>query len=273
MSRLDVLQPIVARELLTVFRSRVYAGLVVVVAFISFGMVFAGGGSQIGYVPTAIDLLTPMELLVPAVAVALGYRTITEDAESGELEVLGTYPVSPWAYVVGVYIGRALALAVALSVPLALVGLYLSTQSPADPPTLATHTGIDSPVLFLRFIVLTLGYGLVTLAFALAASALAWSRRTAIALVVLLFGLLVVGIDIVLLRGFGVGWFGANQLTTVLAASPASAYRGLVFETVLYVAFERDSGYAAPVASGFGLVIWLLLSLAVTTIAVRREHA
>jgi ABC-type transport system involved in multi-copper enzyme maturation permease subunit len=272
-SRLQAIQPIVGRELLTVFRSRVYVGLVAGITLVSFGMLFAGGGSEIGYVPAAIDLLTPMELLVPVVAVALGYRTITDDAQSGELEVLGTYPVSAWTYVVGVYVGRALALAVALAVPLALVGFYLSTQSPADPPTLATHTGIDSPVLFVRFVALTIGYGLVTLAFALAASAIAWSRRTAIALVILLFGLVVVGIDIVLLRGFGVGWVGENQLTTALAASPASAYRGLVLETVLYVAFDRDSGYAAPIASVLGLVAWLFLSLAVTTIAVRREHA
>lgn len=272
MSRLETLQPIVGRELLTVVRSRVFVGLVVGVTLVSFGMVFAGGGSEVGYVPAAVDLLTPLEVVVPALAGALGYQAITEDAQSGELDVLQTYPVPPWVYVVGVFVGRAITMAVALIVPLAVVGFYLSTQSPADPPTLATHTGIDSPVLFLRFILLTLAYGFVALSIAITVSAVAWSRRTAIALVVLVFGVVVVGIDIVLLRGFGVGWIGANQLTTVLALSPASAYRGLVFETVLYVAFERDSGYAAPILSALGLTVWLGLSLAVTTIAIRREY-
>jgi ABC-type transport system involved in multi-copper enzyme maturation permease subunit len=272
MSRLRTLQPIVGRELLTIFRSRVYLGLVAGVTVVAFGMLFAGGGSEIGYVPSAIDLLTPFELLVPAVAVALGYRTITDDARSGELEVIRTYPVPSWAYVVGVFVGRALALVVALVLPLALVGVYLSTQSPIDPSTLATHSGIDSPVLFVRFIVLTVWYGLVALSLALAVSALAWSRRTAIALAILVFGLVIVGIDLVLLRGFGIGWVGSHQLTTVLAASPASAYRGLVFETVLYVAFDAETGYASPGASLLGLGFWLLASLAVTTLAVGRRN-
>lgn len=272
MSRFEPLQPIVGRELLTVVRSRVYLGLVFGVFVVLFGMLFAGGGSEIGYVPSAIDLLTPLELLVPVVAVALGYRTITDDARRGELEVLKTYPVSAWQYVLGVFIGRAIALVVAVGVPLTVVGLYLSTQSPPDPSTLATHSGIDSPLLFVRFILITICYSLVALSLALFVSAIAWSRRTAIGLAILLFGLVAAGIDIVLLRGFGTGWIQGQQLTTLLALSPASAYRGLVFETVLYVAFDTDSGYASPVASVLGLGGWLTFSLAVTTVAVRRRE-
>lgn len=270
MSRASAFQAILARELLTVFRSKVYFGLVAGSTLVIFGMLFAGGGSEVGYVPAAVDLLTPLELLVPAVAVALGYRVITDDAQTGELDVFETYPVPSWTYVLGVYVGRACALIVAIVGPLALVALYLTTQSPPDPSSLATHRGIDSPVLFVRFLLLTVLYGLVVLALGLTASSLAWSRRTAIALVVLLLGLVVVVIDLVLLRGFGIGWIASNQLTAALAVSPASAYRGLVFETVLYVAFDADSGYASPVASVLGLVGWLLTSLAVTTVAVER---
>lgn len=272
MSRRATVQALLVRELVTLARSRAYYGLVAGVMLVSAGVLLAGGGAAVGYVPAAVDLLLPYELLVPAVAVALGYRTITDDAQRGELDVLQTYPVPPWTYVLGVYAGRAIALSVALVGPLAVIGLFLSTQSPPDPATLATHRGIDSPALFVRFGVLTLVYGLVTLALALAVSALAWSRRTAIVLGVLVLTVVVAGIDLVLLRGFGTGWVADQQLTTLLAASPASAYRGLVFETVLYAAFDTETGFASPVASALGLVGWFGGTLAVTVVGVRRAN-
>jgi len=264
-------QAVLVRELVTVARSRAYLGIVVGVGLVSGGML-AAGGVEIGYVPAALDLLLPFELLVPAAAIALGYRTITDDARRGELDVLETYPVPPWAYVVGVYGGRALALAGAVVVPLGIAGFYLSTQSPPDPTTLATHGGVDSPVLFVRFVALTLLYGLATLALALAVSALAWSRRTAIALAVLLLGGVVVGVDLLLLRGVGAGWIPGGQLTSALALSPTSAYRGLVLETVLYVAFDAESGYASPGASILGLLGWTVVGLALTVAGVTRHE-
>ncbi|SDK14878.1 ABC-2 type transport system permease protein [Halovenus aranensis] len=272
MSTRKAVQTLVVRELVTLARSRAYYGLIAGVFLVSVGVLFAGGGAEAGYVPAAVDLLLPFELLVPAVAVALGYRTVTDDAQRGELDVLKTYPVPPWAYVLGVYAGRALALCAALVGPLALIGLYLSTQSPPDPATLATHQGIDSPALFVRFGALTLVYGLVTLALATAVSALAWSRRTAIVLAVVALTVVVAGIDLVLLRGFGTGWIADQQLTTLLAASPASAYRGLVFETVLYAAFDTETGYAAPGASAIGLFVWFALTVGVTVAGVSRAN-
>jgi Cu-processing system permease protein len=265
------MQAVLVRELLTVARSRAYLALVAGVGMVSAGVLAVGGGVEVGYVPAAIDLLLPFEVLVPAVAIALGYRTITDDADRGELDVLETYPVPPWAYVLGVYAGRAFALVGAVALPLAIAGLYLSTQSPPDPTTLSTHGGVDSPVLFVRFVGITVLYGLVALALALAVSALAWSRRTAIVLGILLLGTVAIGIDLVLLRGFGTGWVADQQLTAALAASPASAYRGLVFETVLYVAFDAESGYAAPGASVAGLLCWLAAGLVLAVVGVTRR--
>lgn len=262
-------QAVLVRELMTVARSRAYLGMLVGVSLVTAGMLAAGGGVEIGYVPAALDLLLPFEILVPAVAIALGYRTITDDASRGELDVLDTYPVPPWAYVLGVYGGRGLALAGVIVGPLALAGLYLSTQSPPDPTTLATHGGVDSPLLFVRFAALTLLYGLSALALALAVSALAWSRRTAIVLAIVLLGGVVVGVDLLLLRGVGTGWIADQHLTTALAVSPTSAYRGLVLETVLYVAFDAESGYATPAASLLGLLSWTAVGLALTVVGVR----
>lgn len=272
MSAKQAVQSVLVRELLTVGRSRAYIGMIVGVAFVAGGMLAAGGGVEIGYVPAALDLLLPFEIIVPAVAIALGYRTITDDERRGELDVLETYPVPSWAYVLGIYGGRAIALAGVVVIPLALAGLYVSTQSPPNPTTLATHGGIDSPILFARFVVLTLLYGLATLALALAVSALAWSRRRAIVLAILLLGGVVVGVDLAVLRGFGIGWIADQQLRTALALSPTSAYRGLVLEEVLYVAFDAKTGYAASGASLLGLVGWTAVGLAVTVAGVDRRN-
>ena len=70
------------RELTTVVRTPAYvlaaAGFVVVV----LGLALASGLT--GYVPLAVDLLAPVEVLVPLLAVAFGYRSLGEG--TGETE-------------------------------------------------------------------------------------------------------------------------------------------------------------------------------------------
>lgn len=265
----ESVQAVFGRELVTVARARSSLVLLVGVTAVTFGVVLAAG-SQPAYLPTAVDLLLPMELLVPAVAVALGYRTIAADDRRGELAVLNTYPVPPWGYVLGVYLGRAVAMLAVLAVPLLLVGLYVAVSPSPGSSLIASHRGVDSPVVFLRFVVLTLVFGAAVLAMALAASALARSRRSALVVGVVALGFVVVGFDLLVLRGFVGGWFGAGQLTTVMALSPTSAYRGLVFETVLSTATRTGVRQASVALSVVGLLAWTALSLLVATVAVDR---
>lgn len=269
-SRRQWVQAVVVRELVTVARSRSTVVLLVGVLAVVFGAVLAGG-SQPDYLPTAVDLLLPMELVVPAVAVALGYRTIAADARRGELAVLRTYRLPAWGYVVGIYVARVLALLVIVGLPLALVGLYVASLSADTSSLLATHSGVDSPIIFLRFLVLTLLFGVVVLAMALAASTLARSRRSVVVAGVVLVLAVVIGIDLLVVRGFAGGQFAGERLTTLLALSPASAYRGLVFETVLMTATDRSGQQASTVLSLFGLAAWTVGSLAVATVTVRRR--
>lgn len=266
---MGAIQAIAARELVTVARSRASLVLLVGVALVTAGIALGG---EPNYLPTAVDLLLPMEFLVPAVAIALGYRTVVADARRGELDVLETYPVTTARYVVGVYLGRALALVVVLGVPLALVGVYLLTGSPSESTIFASHRGVDSPVVFVRFVALTLLFGFAILAMAVAASALAGSRRSALVLAVVVFGLVVLGLDLLVVRGFADGVVPEAQLTTLLAVSPTSAYRGLVFETVVSTAVETDLQQASVPLSTASLGLWTLGSLAVATLAVDRRR-
>lgn len=269
--RAQAIQAVVARELATVVRTRSYWVLLLGTFAAVFGMAIAGGGPETGYLPTAVDLRLPMELLVPALAVALGYPTIVADARRGELDVLDTYPLPSWGYVLGVYAGRALALVATVAVPLAALAAYVTVTAEPSAARIATHQGADSIALLVRFGVLTLAFGVAVLAVVLAASALAWSRRSAVVLAVLVLGTLVLGLDLLLLRGVGSGFVSGDSLTSALALSPTSAYRGLVFETVLSPALGTDQQYGSPLASVLGLALWTVLSLALTTVAVARR--
>jgi len=268
MTRRDAFWAVFAREVRAASRSWTYGLLALAVTAVVFGAARAGSGPSAGYVPTVVDVLLVVEVLVPAVAVAVGYRAVVDDAERGRLEVFDTYPLPASAYIGGVYAGRAVALLGVLLVPLAALGVHVATTAGPETAVFATHRGVDSPLLFVRFLALTAVFALVALAFAVALSAVAGSRRRAILLA--LVGLLIV------VAGADIGVFGAMtggigvDLDTLLALSPSSAYRGLVFETVLYVAFTGRSAFVSVPAAAASLAAWGLGSLLAATLAVAR---
>lgn len=259
---------VVERELVTVRRNSA-----LVVTALVFGLVIVAltwAGSSNGFVPVVLSLLTPIEVLVPAIALAFGYRAIQGDAQRGELEVLRTYPLSNTETVVGVYIGRATVLVITVLVPLTIVGSIVTVTSGASSTVFPTHGGADSIVLYVRFVVLTTLYALVALAAAIALSAAARSLRAAIALGTGLVVILVVGLDIALVAGLSGGVVPDGALQWLLAASPNSAYRGLVLQTVVSAIGTSGFETAPVIANLFGLVGWLLATLLIAREAIWR---
>lgn len=268
-STATMLGRIVRRELSTALRLRTYAGLWIGFVGVLLGIAWFGGGVRTGYVSTIIDLLTPLELLIPVVAFAFGYRAILDDERRGVLDVLRTYPLSPWQVVVGVYLGRAIGLAAVVSTALSFLTFPIFVTETYRPVFYATHTGPDSPGLFLRFIVLTVGFALVVLAISIAISALVSTTRTALVAVGLaLFALLFLA-DITLVFGLSRGFIGEASLVNSLAISPLSAYRGLVLETTVAVTAGTGPQTASPLFSLLGLCLWWVGSLAVATVSIR----
>ena len=180
--------------------------------------------------------------------------------------MLETYPVSSRTYVLGVFLGRAVALVAILGVPLLAAWAYLATTTPETPTLFAIRRGGDSPIAFARFLLLTLVFGLAVLAL----SALAGSRRSALVLAGAGLVAVVVLFDLLVLRGFTAGVIPDGALLAVLALSPTSAYRGLVLETVL-----QSPGTAVvqaiPLLNVLGLLLVLLGSLVVATVALKRR--
>lgn len=265
-----ILRRLVSRELSTAVARKSYAVLCLGVVVVLLFLAWSGGGIGAGYVSTIIALLTPLELLVPILAMAFGYRAILSDERRGELDVLETYPVTSWQIVLGVYAGRAIGLATTTATALLFVMLGVAVSGTQRSVVYATHTGTDAPGLYLRFVVLTLLFALVLLAVAIAVSALVSTTRTAVAaagfaLVVVLFGA-----DVILLFGLDRGIIAESSLLESLVLSPLSAYRGLVLETSITATSGTGPRAGSPIASVSGLLMWGIGSLAIATAAVRR---
>jgi ABC-2 type transport system permease protein len=263
-----VLGAVAWRELLTVVRTRGYlllpAGLLVVFA----GILRAGGGLGGGYIPVAVDLLLPLELLVPLVAVALGYRAFGGDND--DRSVLLTYPVSKRTLVAGVFAGRLVGLAAIVGLPLAAVGLAVSQVGGPESRVFAVHRGVDSPVLFVRFVALTVCFGAVVLAMAMAAAVLVRTSRAALAAALAVLVAVVAGGDLLAFVGLASGSIGDDALGTALAIGPNAAYRGLVLDTVVGVATDRGGAIDVPAAAA-GLAGWLLASLGAVVAGLDRQ--
>lgn len=253
---------VVDREFWTAVRNRTLAGLAAGFLAVVVAVAVAGTGGRGGFVPLALDLTTAVEVLVPLLAFAFAYRSITGDVARGELDVLRTFPLTRTEYVLGVFLGRAAALLPVVVVAVGLAGVAPALSGP-DLSVIATHGAADSPLLYLRFLTLSGLFSLAVLAVAVAASAAARSVREALALAVLAAVALVVGADAAVVASVAGGLFGGLDLAFASALSPNGAFRGLVLETVVGPVSDGGPRAAYPLASLVGLLAWLAGGLAV----------
>jgi ABC-2 type transport system permease protein len=246
------------REVRTLVRSR--SVWLVAGGFAAILLTVAGVSGRAGYVPLVLALLTPTEVLVPVLAVTLGYRAVLGDRRSGELQVMQTFPLSALEYGLGVYCGRfaivAGVVAVTLIAAAAVVPLFGPTAG-----ALAGTRGLDSPVYYARYVSLTVAFAAVVLAVTMVVSSLARTARRGLVFGVAALLVLVVGFDLAVVVGVGQQWVTERGLGVALAASPVSAYRGLVLTYAVAPAVTMPVHAASAVASWLSLAIWWWLSL------------
>ena len=247
------------RELWTIWRSRTYLGLVGGFTVLLIGIALFSGA--VAYVPLALALLTPIELLVPVLAAAFGYRSILGDRERGELTVLRTYPVTRGEYVGGVYLGRLTGLLVAVVIPLLVVGVTVPIVGGA-PTFLPQPAGLDSPVLYLRFVVLTGVFSAVMLAIITVLSATVGSSRRGLVLAIVIVLVLVIGIDLAAIVGLASGLGNAGASLALL--SPNTEYRALVMALVFKPVTTTPLASVAPLQSGLMLLFWFAIALGIS---------
>lgn len=259
------------REFQTVLRSRTVAALAAGYVGLVVGLTLLSAPG--GYLPAVLDLLLPHEVLVPVLAFALGYRAVLGDHERGEVEVIRTFPVSAGEYVLGVYLGRLVPLLGVVLLSLVGVGLAVATAGGGETVSvIAVHDTVDTPVVFLRFVVVTTLFAAVALALAVLVSTVARSTRAGLALATGLVLALAVGFDSSLVAALSGGLVSASDLTALLALSPNAAYRSLVFSLAVAPTGASELPVAAAtLPSLVGLVAWFGVSLAAAVAVVFRS--
>ncbi|MFQ3295210.1 MAG: ABC-type transport system involved in multi-copper enzyme maturation permease subunit [Natrialbaceae archaeon] len=265
-TRFGRLLAVVDREVATVIRTRSYVVLALVYGAILLALSWTGGES--GYVPLTVDLLTPVELLVPPLATAFGYRAVLADSAGKEIEALGTYPLSRLSYVLGVYLGRLAILLIVVLIPLFVAGLLVPGTGGQGSGVVASHETAGSIFLYLRFIVLTAVFAAAVLAAAVAVSTVARTARAALAFAVVLVIVLLIGADLGIVAGLAGGIVGEEGLAVVIASSPNSAFRGLVLGTIVSVVGSETVRAGSAFANLVGLIGWLIGSLLIAIITV-----
>jgi len=254
---------VATRELRTIVRTPALLALAAAFAVSVVGVAWAGTGGGGGFVPLTLDLLTFVEVLVPLLAVAFGYRSILGDRQTGELDVLRTFDVERLSYVGGVYLGRALALVALVVGTLLVVGLFVPFLTADIPTFLAINAAADSGVRYVRFVFLSAAFTLVVLAATVGISAATRTIRTAFALAAALALALVLGIDTALVAGLASGVIPEDGLAVLLALSPNSAFRGLVLSSAVGVVGGADVAAGNSVLNALGLLVWWIGSLSI----------
>jgi ABC-type transport system involved in multi-copper enzyme maturation permease subunit len=253
----DQLLTVFHREIQAIWRTQLIwllaSGFFVVV----LGIGFVGGAG--GYVPLSLSLLTPLELLVPVLAAGLGSRAILAPRERGEIDVLRTYPIAPETFVGGVYLGRLAAVLSIIAGSLTMTGVLVPLLRPS--PALTQTGGLDSPLLYARFIVFTVVFAAVVLAVMILVSATVRNARRGIVATVIAVAIVAVGLDLVIILGLAGDFVMSESLPWYLTFSPGSAYRGLVMAFVVGPAVRQATELVVPLLSLAGLFGWVFLSL------------
>ena len=146
--------------------------MILTVLFIILTLVisFVSGGGSLGDIEiTVVGLLAIASLLIPIIAIMLGYNTISGEAESGALLVVQSYPVSREEVYFGKFLGLGSVLTVSVLLGFGISGLVIAATG-----------GGTNPSGFLVFIFLTILLGLIYLSLSICFSAILKRRTTSL---------------------------------------------------------------------------------------------
>ena len=153
----------------------------------------AGGGKEMfgGMEETVVSILSISAMLIPLIAIMLGFSTIAGEAEKGALSVVLSYPIRRGEVLLGKFLGLGSVLAVTPLIGFGLGGIVI-----------AATVGAEEGLAYMAFIALAIILGLMYLSLVIFISALCKTRVRAIAGGVILFfwsmiyGVIIMGVYI-----------------------------------------------------------------------------
>ena len=212
---------IAKKEFMDNIRSKwiILISIIFIILTILSAYVAGGGNDEVfgGMEATVVSLMSIYTLLIPIIAILLGFATIAGEAEAGALSVVLSYPVKRVEVLLGKFLGLGGVLAVTPLIGFGLSGVVI-----------AAVIGTDEGLAFLAFIALAIVLGLMYLSLIICISALARTRVRAIAGgVALFFWAMIYGVIIMAIY-MGTGG-NITELMTGQATYPEWLFGSIVF--------------------------------------------
>jgi len=238
--------------------------LIVIFSYVAGGQ--AGGDETFGNLQnTVIALLSVTSLLIPLIALILGFSTISGEAESGALYVVLSYPVRRIEVLLGKLLGLGSVLIVSIFLGFGLGGIILAGTS-----------GLESWEGYIGFILLSIFMGFIYLSLALCISSFCKRRITSIGgvLIVFFWGMIYGTVILALLFATG------NDLESIITGGeiPEWMFQSAIFspgdlhQTAVYRVFGMDTidamGFSATIPELLSMnfiilvhIIWFIIPL------------
>ena len=213
--------------------------LAMIIAFLLLTILssyLAGGGGEDtfgGMEETVTTLLSISTLLIPIIAIMLGYATISGEAESGSLSIVLSYPIRRIEVLFGKLLGLGSVIIFSVIIGFGIGGVII-----------ATTVGASEGLAFLMFIFLTAILGFVYLSLSICISSICKKRVTSIAGGIMIFfwamiyGMIIFGILL------------ANGISLEDFLTPGFSYPDWLFHSIF---FSPGDLYQMSVMKGFGV--------------------
>jgi ABC-type transport system involved in multi-copper enzyme maturation permease subunit len=239
----------------------IFLFLTILSSFLAGGQ--AGGDETFGGMEdTVVTILSISNLLIPLIAIMLGYSTISGEVESGSLSIVLSYPIKRFEVLLGKFIGLGFVLFFSILIGFGVGGLIIMIT-----------VGAAEGVGFFMFILLTVILGLLYLSLTICISSFCKKRVTSIAGGVVIFfwgmiyGMIIFGI--LLSTGVSIDEFLAPGFTlpdwifTFTFFSPGDMYQLSVLKVFgLSQAFGFSTETPEYMSLGllfFAQIIWVVI--------------
>ncbi|MCK5024748.1 MAG: ABC transporter permease subunit [Thermoplasmata archaeon] len=260
------IKTIAKKEFMDNLRNKWVIVLTLIFILLTLAMSFVqGGGGMSSAEITVIGILTISSMLVPIIAIMLGYNTITGEAESGSLLVVLSNPIDRFEVLIGKFVGLGSVLSTSIILGFGIAGIVIMIEN-------------SSRVAgYLVFMALTILLGLIYLSLSICFSALL--KRSVASLgagIGLFFWGMIIG---TVLMGIYLGTGGTLEgmmtnmpdwiMATMVLISPADMY-----QTSVMLGFNMTSlgasGFSFDIPSYITLArlmivyaVWIIVPLAI----------
>lgn len=236
--------------------------LVIVFAYLAYVQPKEPGNSMDIMQSTVVGLIGISSMLIPLIAIILGFSTISGEAESGSFSVFLSYPVTRLEVLLGKFVGLGSVIVVAVLIGFGLGGGIITAT-----------LGGESWLGYLVFIGITILLGLIFLSLSICASAFFKRRITSIGggLVIFFWGTIVGSIFMGILYGSGYSfdnlmtgnlpdWFWCETFFSPVDLNQAAVMRGFGVSEINSMGFSATLPDFLNIWSAlFVDLLWLII--------------